>query len=128
MLKPLVTVVQLFAVSSASAFVILLFAIRPDRPTAGGRPALTSVAAIPGTAAPTVDGRALVADRCASGHGVGGDGGAAPQLSGGRVAARFPDIQDQVGLVRDGRGAMPAFAGRLTEDQIRAIVSYTRTS
>lgn len=44
----------------------------------------------------------------------------------GRVLERFPNADDQAALIRDGRGGMPAYAGRLTDEQIDAVVRYTR--
>lgn len=44
----------------------------------------------------------------------------------GRVLDRFPDAADQEALIRDGRGGMPSYAGRLSDEQITAVVRYTR--
>jgi len=77
--------------------------------------------------APPTDAAAIFADRCSSCHGSTGGGGIGPGLSGGRVAGAFPDIEDQVTVVRDGRGRMPSFGDRLTDDELRAVVRFTRT-
>jgi cytochrome c6 len=127
--KRAVAVVQLVALLAAVVFVVALFVNEPQQLEAapapsGGAGAGGDAPALP--AAP-VDAEALFAERCASCHGPGGSGGSAPQLSDGRVAAKYPDIEDQVAVVSGGRGRMPAFAGRLTEDEIRAVVRYTRT-
>jgi mono/diheme cytochrome c family protein len=66
--------------------------------------------------------------RCAGCHGVDGGGGSGPKLNDGAVVTKYPNIEDQIAIVRDGRGAMPAFKDRnLSDDQIRALVEYTRT-
>jgi mono/diheme cytochrome c family protein len=65
---------------------------------------------------------------CAPCHGPNGDGGSAPKLSDGAVVERYPDIEDQIDVVANGRGLMPAFKERdMTDDEIREIVEYTRT-
>ena len=46
------------------------------------------------------------------------------------VARDFPNIDDEIAVVRNGRVSsletMPSFAGVLTTTQIRAVVEYTR--
>lgn len=119
-MKTLVNVVQVIAVGCAFAFVVLLFFNEPedvdDNGPSGG-----------GGEAAQVDGAAVYASRCASCHGSDGGGGRGPQLSDGRVVERFPDVEDQIRVVSDGRGGMPAFGDRLSADEIRAVVDYTRT-
>jgi mono/diheme cytochrome c family protein len=68
--------------------------------------------------------------RCTPCHGPGGGGGGiGPQLNHGAVVRAFPNIQDEIKIVTDGKGEMPAFSKRdMTKDQIRAIVKYTRTA
>jgi mono/diheme cytochrome c family protein len=74
------------------------------------------------------DPAAAFSQRCAGCHGAAGQGGAGPQLSGGAVVRKYPNIEDQIAVVEDGRGGMPAFKGRgLSDDQIRKIVEYTRS-
>jgi mono/diheme cytochrome c family protein len=34
---------------------------------------------------------------------------------------------DLIQVTRDGRGKMPAYAGKLTDDQIKAVVAHIRT-
>jgi mono/diheme cytochrome c family protein len=100
--------------------VVLLFTNSPTSPP----PAQPEAVA----AAGGIDGAALYDRRCAGCHGGDGSGGIGPRLAGGRVVQRFPDAAEQVAVVADGRGSMPAFAGRLTDEEIAAIVEYTRTS
>ncbi len=81
-----------------------------------------------GTTAP-FDAATAFAIRCAGCHGAGGSGGTGPRLSGGAVIRDFPNIDDQVKFVTNGKPPMPAFGKNhgLTADEIRAIVVYTRT-
>ncbi len=71
-----------------------------------------------------VEGRSIFEERCRSCHGADGRGGSGPDLAG--VEERFPDIADQVAVVTNGRGAMPGWGEALSDDQIRAVVLYTR--
>jgi mono/diheme cytochrome c family protein len=115
--RTVVNVVQAIAVICTIAVVALLFLNEPEEldPAAAATPASE------------IDAAALFADRCAGCHGPDGGGGRGPQLSDGRAAARFPDIEDQIVVVTDGRGGMPAFGGRLSPDEIRAVVAFSRT-
>jgi mono/diheme cytochrome c family protein len=144
--------VQLFAVVAVAAFGVMLFANEPtllSEPAAAqevatdespapeesdavdnGEAAETvetveTVATV--DTAPQIDAAVIFAERCASCHGSTGGGGIGPALSGGQVAAAFPNIEDQVTVVRDGRGRMPSFGNRLADDQLRAVVRFTRT-
>ena len=74
------------------------------------------------------DAAAAFSSRCSGCHGPTGGGGVGPQLSGGAVVRKYPNIEDQIAVVEHGRGGMPAFQGRgLSDSQIRKIVEYTRT-
>jgi mono/diheme cytochrome c family protein len=120
--KRVVAGVQVLAALCAVAFVVLLFANEP-----ASFDAAPATPADPDAPAAEVDGAAVFADRCASCHGRDGGGGFGPQLSEGRAAAAFPDIEAQIAVVTDGRGSMPSFGGRLGPDEIRAVVAYSRT-
>jgi cytochrome c oxidase subunit 2 len=72
------------------------------------------------------EGRSVWVAQCASCHGAAGGGGRGPKLSDGQVLDRFPDVADQIDLVLNGRGAMPSYAGRLSDEQIESVVRYTR--
>ena len=50
-----------------------------------------------------------------------------PKLSDGQVVERFPDVEDQIAVVTGGRGGMPSFEGKLSPEEIAAVVEYTRT-
>jgi mono/diheme cytochrome c family protein len=74
------------------------------------------------------DPAAAFAQRCATCHGATGGGAIGPQLSGGAVVRKYPNIDDQIAVVEHGRGGMPGFQGKgLSDSQIRKIVEYTRT-
>jgi mono/diheme cytochrome c family protein len=118
-LKAAVNVVQFFAAASALAFVVLLFVNDPDQPSASGGSG--------GGAGGAVDGSAVFSQNCAVCHGGDAGGGSGPPLKDGIVVANFPDVEDQIGVVTNGRGPMPAFGDRLSADEIRAVVEYTRT-
>jgi mono/diheme cytochrome c family protein len=107
-------VFEWLAVVAAVAFVVLLFANEPDDRSA------------PAASAP-VSGDAVFAANCATCHGRDGRGGPAPVLADGRVVDDFPDPADQIAFVTNGRGRMPAFGGRLSPEEIEAVVEYTRT-
>ena len=70
-------------------------------------------------------GRTVYVANCARCHGTSGEGRIGPRLA-GRVGDRFPDIADQISVVEGGRGLMPGFEGRLSDEQIRAVVRYER--
>jgi mono/diheme cytochrome c family protein len=127
-MKLVVRVVQALAVVGAVVFVVMLFANEPeDVDTGGGDEVAEEAADEGGNDAEPVDGAAVFADRCASCHGSDGSGRNGPQLSDGRVVERFPDVADQIEIVTDGSGAMPSFDGRLSAEEIEAVVEYTRT-
>ncbi|MEM9564868.1 MAG: cytochrome c [Actinomycetota bacterium] len=99
---------------------------------AAGAVALVAAACIGEPPEVTVDdpelqeGRNIYGSACAACHGADGGGGSGPKLSDGAVTAAYPDIADQIELVTNGRGQMPAYVGRLSDEQIRAVVRYTR--
>lgn len=73
-----------------------------------------------------VRGREIYSSRCASCHGADGSGGRGPNITGSRVIDRYPDIADQIDLVVNGRGGMPAFGRTFDVDELDAVVRYTR--
>jgi mono/diheme cytochrome c family protein len=73
-----------------------------------------------------VTGEQVYQDSCARCHGEAGGGGAGPKLSDGRVVEDFPEAAAQAEVIRVGRGAMPAWEGTLSPEQIDAVVRYTR--
>lgn len=73
-----------------------------------------------------VAGRTVYIDRCANCHGNDGGGGRGTKLSGGRMVAQYPRIEDQVEIVAEGVRSMPGFDEVLDPEQISAVVRYTR--
>jgi mono/diheme cytochrome c family protein len=63
---------------------------------------------------------------CGTCHGLRGEGQLGPQIGGGAVADAFPDIDDQIAVITEGRGGMPPFGQSLSDAEIRAIAEYTR--
>lgn len=63
---------------------------------------------------------------CGTCHGDEGQGNIGPQLAGGTVVERYPDIDDQIAVIADGRNAMPPFGQALSDAEIRAIAEHTR--
>lgn len=70
-------------------------------------------------------GQEVYLANCASCHGVDGEGGTAPRLIG---IARTMDVAKQTGIVTNGvtGSRMQAWAGKLTDEEIAAVVRYTR--
>jgi mono/diheme cytochrome c family protein len=119
LLRRIANVVEIIVLAAVVLMVVLLF-VNP--PTASPASPPEAVQAAGG-----LDGAALYERNCAGCHGGDGSGGIGPPLGGGRVVARFPDPAEQIVVVTDGRGGMPAFGGSLTAEEIAAIVEYTRT-
>ena len=110
-MKRFVNVVEVLALLCAAAFVVGLF--------------ITPAKKVP----PPTDnavGAAVYAQRCAGCHGPNGEGSFGPKLNGGRVVERFPDPADEILVVETGPGGMPAFKGTLTDEEIEAVVRFTR--
>jgi mono/diheme cytochrome c family protein len=109
-LKQVVKVAEAVAVLAALVFVVMLFA--NDGGTDSG-----------GTGSV---GQQLFTTNCAGCHGADGGGGLGPKLA-GEVTKDFPDIEDQIAFVSAGKGTMPSFGGDLSDEQLRAVVEYTRS-
>lgn len=73
-----------------------------------------------------VSGRNIYARNCASCHGSSGGGGVGPKLSEGAVVVAYPNIEDQIDLISNGRGRMPGYMGRLSGEEMQAVARYTR--
>ena len=71
-------------------------------------------------------GSEIYAANCVSCHGASGGGGVGTKLDDGAVLDRYPDIEAQAAVVRDGVRAMPAFGKKLSDDELVAVVRYTR--
>ncbi len=96
-------------------------------------------------------GSRVFSSNCATCHGAAGQGGAGPKLAGGEAAITFPDEAAHIDWVKTGSqtkpkgtrygdparpggqhvvnsGGMPAFAGKLSDAEIAAVVAYERES
>jgi mono/diheme cytochrome c family protein len=78
-----------------------------------------------GNDAELVEGRSVFVANCQRCHGPRGQGGAGARLA-GVVTRSFPNIQNEINVVTNGAGAMPAWGTTLTPAQIKAVVRYTR--
>jgi len=72
-----------------------------------------------------VEGQQVYSQNCASCHGAAGQGGYGKKLA-GVVTEKYPNIDDQIALITNGKGAMPSFSKKLSADQITAVTRYTR--
>jgi len=70
-------------------------------------------------------GQDIYSSKCASCHGKGGNGGLGPKLA-GVVANRYPNIDDQKAVIENGRGSMPGWKDKLSDDDITAVARYER--
>jgi mono/diheme cytochrome c family protein len=71
-------------------------------------------------------GSTIYAENCAGCHGPDGAGGViAPPLAGN---SSLQQAQQTIDRVLEGSGSMPAFADRLSDTQIAAVVSHVRES
>jgi mono/diheme cytochrome c family protein len=71
-------------------------------------------------------GRKVFGSDCATCHGISGGGGVGPSFADGKLLRDFADTNAQVAFVKQGKDAMPAFAGVLTNAQIHAVARYER--
>lgn len=108
-MKRFVNAIEVVSLVIALAFAAMLFVNEPEQAGTSASP-----------------GAEVYQANCASCHGADGGGGIGPQLA-GSAAKQFPDIEDEIEVVTDGRSGMPAFEGDLTPDEIRQVVEYTRT-
>ncbi|MEI7623977.1 MAG: c-type cytochrome [Actinomycetes bacterium] len=72
-----------------------------------------------------VEGQKVYSQNCASCHGAAGGGGYGKKLA-GVVSTNYPNIDDQIALITNGKGQMPGFSKKLTAEQITAVTRYTR--
>jgi mono/diheme cytochrome c family protein len=72
-----------------------------------------------------VDGRRVFVASCQRCHGARGQGLSGARLA-GVVTRSFPNIANEINVVTNGTGAMPAWRGKLSAAEIRAVVRYTR--
>jgi mono/diheme cytochrome c family protein len=114
----------------AAMFVVMMFAgpqgVAEDKPpeqnpeAAGAAPYAGQSAGGEGAAA--ADGEAVFNDSCGSCHtlsAAGTSGTSGPNLDGVSLDAGAIE-----GIVREGRGGMPAFGGELSDDEIAAVAAF----
>ena len=120
-LRRLTTGVQWIVGVGAATAVVLLFSL-------AGAPDATQPAEPVGpdeNDALLALGDEIYAQRCASCHGSEGLGGQGPRLA-GTVVVNYPDATEEIDVVTTGRNAMPSFALTLTDEEIAAVVAFTR--
>lgn len=71
------------------------------------------------------DEGAQIYQQCAVCHGSNGQGGSGPALAGDK---NIQDANFQIDTILNGRGAMPSWAGALSDEQIAAVATHERTS
>jgi cytochrome c oxidase subunit 2 len=62
---------------------------------------------------------------CARCHGPDGEGGTGPELGGGAVAENM-SLEEQIDVITNGRGGMPAWGDELSESEIEAVATFER--
>ncbi len=67
------------------------------------------------------DGAAVYRGNCAACHGASGQGGVGPGFEG--IGDRL-SVEEQIEVVREGRGRMPAWEDELSPEEIEAVVAY----
>ncbi|NLE79247.1 MAG: cytochrome c, partial [Rhodococcus sp.] len=67
----------------------------------------------------TADGKSVFSNNCSVCHGFDGTGG-----NGGPSIAQVSDKDLVVKTVTDGRGGMPAFGDRLSDEEIEAVADH----
>ena len=95
--------------------------------------ALVAAACSAGTAVPApaddaelVLGQDVYTKNCATCHRADGSGRRGAALNGDALLVAYPNPQDQRALIAMGRRTMPGYDGRLTDEQLDAVVRYTR--
>jgi len=92
---------------------------------------LIATLALAGTAF-AADGAAIFKAKCAMCHGADGSASTGMGKSMGLKPLSSPEVQkmsdaDMTALVANGKGKMPAFKGKLTDDETGAVVKYVHT-
>ena len=93
---------------------------------------LIACLALASTAFAAADGAAIFKAKCAMCHGPNGDASSGMAKSMGLKALSSPDVQktsvaDMTAVVTNGKGKMPAMKGKLTDDEITAVVTYVKS-
>lgn len=128
MLRGIDALLEVIGWSLVVFFVIMLFAgpqvIAEDKPQEKSAEA-AGAAPEAGKAedkAPAVDGKAVFADTCGSCHTLSAAG------TSGTTGPNLDDVSLDAGaiegIVRDGRGGMPAFGDKLSDDETAAVAEF----
>jgi cytochrome c6 len=77
------------------------------------------------------DAEALYKSKCQVCHGADGKGTAAGKKMGAKDF-QSPEVAKQsdadlIKITKDGKGKMPKYDGKLTDDQIKGLIKYIRT-
>jgi mono/diheme cytochrome c family protein len=99
-------------------------AVQAGAPTTSSVPAARVTAPVETPRPGESEGAFLFRTHCSACHGATGEGELGPPLQG--IADRMTEV-DQIAVVKSGKGEMPPFAPSLSDDQVRAVVDYTRT-
>ncbi len=114
-----------FALATVLAITLIACGGETASDSTGASPAPADTQAAPAeTSTPSEtapDAAALFADNCSGCHGADGSGGSGPDLRGEDDAG---GVKSQI---ESGGGAMPAFSGQLSPDQIEALAEYVTT-
>jgi mono/diheme cytochrome c family protein len=70
-------------------------------------------------------GQQVYKDHCQTCHGTKGQGGSGMKLA-GKVAQNYPNIDDQIAVIANGRSSMPAWKSSLSADDIEAVARFER--
>ena len=73
-------------------------------------------------------GREAYTKNCVSCHAADGSGGRGPKLNEGKLDELYPNSADQQAVIQNGQGPMPAFEEKLSEEELAAVVRFTRES
>lgn len=78
------------------------------------------------------DGAATFKAKCAMCHGADGSASTGMGKSMGLKPLSSPEVQktsdaDLIALVTNGKGKMPAYKGKLSDEEISAVVKYVKT-
>jgi len=84
------------------------------------------VPAAPADDAQLVLGREVYASNCQACHGADGGGATGPRLNDGVMELNYPDPADAFTVIANGKDRMPAFSGKLSDEEIEAVVRFTR--
>ncbi len=126
MLRGIDTALELVGWSLAVFFVVLLFAgprvVAEDKPEAAPAKAQGTAPANTQGSAPAVDGKAVFTDTCGSCHTLSAAG------TSGSVGPNLDDISLDAaaieGIIRNGRGGMPAQGDKLSDAEISAVAAF----